>query len=230
MQNLSLEPTSPDRFVAKAATQHTNHLIQNAARTATWVADAHVLGAVAAIVWLGSRGGGQRQRTVADHIATTVAAAVIAPKLIKKVVNRTRPDRVVVGPDRQGVKTSGKPHDSFPSGHAVHIGALVSALSRDYPEKRWHLRAVGAVVAGTRVAVLAHWSTDVIAGLMIGILLEKGVRHVLAFESRRRWVPSNIGESVYPARNPNFGAIDLGRVAPPVRDGCYGRICVDWAT
>ena len=69
MQNLSLEPTSPDRFVAKAATQHTNHLIQNAARTATWVADAHVLGAVAAIVWLGSRGGGLRQRTVADHIA-----------------------------------------------------------------------------------------------------------------------------------------------------------------
>ena len=67
----------------------------------------------------------------------------------------------------------------------MHIGALVSALSRAYPEKRWHLRAVGAVVAGTRVAVLAHWSTDVIAGLMIGVLLEKGVARVLAFESRR---------------------------------------------
>jgi membrane-associated phospholipid phosphatase len=185
MQSLPLEPTSADRFVAKAAAQHTNHLIQNGARITTWVADAHVLGAIAAIVWLVSRGGGLRQRAVADHAAATVATAVIAPKLIKKVVNRTRPDRVVVGPDRQGVKTSGKPHDSFPSGHAVHIGALVSALSRAYPEKRWHLRAVGAVVAGTRVAVLAHWSTDVIAGLIIGVLLERGVRQVLTAERRK---------------------------------------------
>ncbi|WP_167552268.1 SemiSWEET family transporter [Bradyrhizobium sp.] len=84
---------------------------------------------------------------------------MIAPKIIKQAVNRTRPDRVVVGDDRNGVKESGKPHDSFPSGHSVNIGAVVSALSWAYPEKAWLLRAVG-------------------------VALERGVRHVLTLESR----------------------------------------------
>jgi MtN3 and saliva related transmembrane protein len=71
-----------------------------------------------------------------------------------------------VGHDRNGVKTSGNPHDSFPSGHSVHIGAVVSALSWAFPERAWEFRSAGALVAATRVAVLAHWSTDVLVGLI----------------------------------------------------------------
>jgi undecaprenyl-diphosphatase len=160
-------------------------LIHNCARTLTWVADEHVLGAVAAVVWLLSRRGSLRQRALANHVAATVTAAVIAPKLIKQAVDRTRPDRVVVGDERKGVKESGKPHDSFPSGHSVNIAAVVSALSWAYPQKAWLLRTLGAIAAGTRIAVLAHWSTDVAAGLMIGVALERGARHVLTPESRR---------------------------------------------
>jgi membrane-associated phospholipid phosphatase len=94
-----------------------------------------VVGSLAAAVWLLSRSGSLRQRAVATHLAATVIAAVIAPKLIKKVVDRTRPDRLVAGGGRKGIKTSGKPHDSFPSGHSVNIGAIVSALTWAYPEK-----------------------------------------------------------------------------------------------
>lgn len=121
----------------------------------------------------------------ANHVAATVTAAVIAPKLIKQAVDRTRPDRVVMGDERKGVKESGKPHDSFPSGHSVNIAAVVSALSWAYPQKAWLLRTLGAIAAGTPIAVLAHWSTDVAAGLMIGVALERGARHVLTPESRR---------------------------------------------
>jgi undecaprenyl-diphosphatase len=110
---------------------------------------------------------------------------VIAPKIIKKVVDRTRPDRVVVGHDRHGVKTSGNPHDSFPSGHSVHIGAVVSALSWAFPERAWEFRSAGAIVAATRVVVLAHWSTDVLVGLIMGVVLERGVRRTLTKEDRR---------------------------------------------
>jgi len=119
MHHLSLPPTSVDRAVAQKAARHTNPLIHNCARTLTWVADEHVLGAVAAVVWLLSRRGSLRQRALANHVAATVTAAVIAPKLIKQAVDRTRPDRVVVGDERKGVKESGKPHDSFPSGHSA---------------------------------------------------------------------------------------------------------------
>jgi membrane-associated phospholipid phosphatase len=185
MHHLSLPPTSVDRAVAQKAARHTNPLIQNCARTLTWVADEHVLGAIAAVVWLLSRRGSLRQRALANHVAATVTAAVIAPKLIKQAVDRTRPDRVVVGDERKGVKESGKPHDSFPSGHSVNIAAVVSALSWAYPQKAWLLRTLGAIAAGTPIAVLAHWSTDVAAGLMIGVALERGARHVLTPESRR---------------------------------------------
>jgi undecaprenyl-diphosphatase len=107
------------------------------------------------------------------------------------VVDRKRPDRVVVGHDRHGVKTSGNPNDSFPSGHSVHIGAVVSALSWAFPEKAWALRAAGALVAGTRVAVLAHWSTDVLIGLTMGALLERGARRIPTSDSRKAIGPGS---------------------------------------
>lgn len=72
-----------------------------------------------------------------------------------------------------------------PPAIALNIAAVVSALSWAYPQKAWLLRTLGAIAAGTRIAVLAHWSTDVAAGLMIGVALERGARHVLTPESRR---------------------------------------------
>ncbi|MDE5459829.1 phosphatase PAP2 family protein [Bradyrhizobium sp. CSS354] len=100
------------------------------------------------------------------------------PKVMKRVINRTRPDRVVVGEDRRGVETSGQPHDSFPSGHGVHIGAIVSALSWAYPRKAAVFLAIGGALAATRVAVLAHWTTDVVLGLTLGATIERAARRV----------------------------------------------------
>jgi undecaprenyl-diphosphatase len=171
--------------VANAAAHYTNPPIQNSVRTATWAADEHLLGVITAAAWVLSRAGNPRQRAFANHLALTVAIAVVAPKIIKKVVNRTRPDRVVVGHDRRGVKKSGNPHDSFPSGHSVHVGAVVSALCWGFPYKASAFLAAGALVAATRIAVLAHWSTDVLIGLITGAVLEQGARRILSSESRR---------------------------------------------
>lgn len=135
MKHLLIPPTSIDAAIATSAARHTNPVIQDFGRSMTWAADARVLGTLAAVGWIMSRGGDRRQRLVADHVAISLAAAVMLPKIMKRVFDRTRPDRVVVGPDRRGVKTSGQPHDSFPSGHSVQIGAIVSALSWAYPRK-----------------------------------------------------------------------------------------------
>lgn len=78
-----------------------------------------------------------------------------------------------MGEPRRGVPRSGKPRNAFPSGHAVHIGAIAAALSR-WVRPKWRptVWAVALGLSATRLVVLAHWLTDVAAGLAIGIGLE----------------------------------------------------------
>src|SRR3569833_4002753 len=178
MKPISIPPTFLDRTIAKAAARYTSPLIQNCARGATWAADGKVLSTAVAGIWLMSRSHARRQRAASTHLALTVAAAMLVPKLIKRVVDQERPDRCMVGPDRRGVGTSGKPLDSFPSGHSVHIGPLVAALSWAYPNKTRLFWSLGSAIAATRNAVLAHWPSDVFVGWALGAALERVVRRL----------------------------------------------------
>ncbi|MBH5370553.1 phosphatase PAP2 family protein [Bradyrhizobium glycinis] len=180
IRKVSIPPTKADRFIATQAATQTNPIIQKCLRTATWAADGHVLGPAAAAIWLASRVGGRRHRMSASHFALTVAAAIAAPKVIKSLIDRQRPDRCVVGQDRRGVGISGKPYDSFPSGHSVHLGAVVGALAWAYPRKSRYIYAAGGALAATRIAVLAHWPTDVLAGWALGAAIEKSIRQLSA--------------------------------------------------
>jgi membrane-associated phospholipid phosphatase len=137
-----------------------------------------VLGAAAAAFWLASRTGRRGHRTTANHVALTLATAIAVPKFFKSFIDRQRPDRCMVAPDRKGVGHSGRPYDSFPSGHSVHLGAVVGALAWAYPEKARYIYTLGGALAATRVAVLAHWPTDVLAGWALGAAIEKSIRNL----------------------------------------------------
>lgn len=176
MDQLSLPPTAVDRSIARAAARRTNPGIQKVARTATWAADEHILLGVAACIWLLSRRNTQRQKIIADHLLATVVASAALPHAIKKVVDQERPDRCMVGSDRRGVQESGNARDAFPSGHAMHIGAVASALSWMFPGKARLFWTVGAAISATRIAVLAHWASDVTVGLATGVALERALR------------------------------------------------------
>jgi undecaprenyl-diphosphatase len=76
------------------------------------------------------------------------------------------------------VPFSGKRLDAFPSGHAVHIGALASAADRLPAGQRNLVWAAGAGLVLTRVVLLAHWASDVVAGLAVGALTERLLRFV----------------------------------------------------
>lgn len=178
MDKIVIPSTQGDRFVASRAAEKTNPGIQKCLRAATWAADGHVLGALAAAFWLASRSGRRGHRTTANHVGLTLAAAIAVPKLLKSFIDRQRPDRCMVDPDRKGVGISGWPDDSFPSGHSVHLGAVVGALAWAYPEKARYIYTVGGALAGTRVAVLAHWPTDVLAGWALGATIEKLIRRL----------------------------------------------------
>jgi undecaprenyl-diphosphatase len=81
----------------------------------------------------------------------------------------------------------GNAWDSFPSGHAVHLGAIAASAHRLVP-KRWRAplwSALGALAA-TRIVLLAHYPSDVAAGWGIGALINRVVRAAFGRTERAR--------------------------------------------
>src|SRR4051812_12236441 len=115
---IRLEPFEPDLVVARAVARRVTPAIERPLRVATWAADEKVLLVATAALWTASRTtGGRRVRRGADHLLACAAASAVLPHLLKHLVDRKRPDRVVVHGLRHGIPRSGKPWDSFPSGH-----------------------------------------------------------------------------------------------------------------
>ncbi len=81
---------------------------------------------------------------------------------------------------------SGKRLDAFQSGHAVHIGALASAASV-LPAKQRNLAwGLGGALVLTRVVLLAHWASDVAAGLALGAITERLLRRLTGYGVRSK--------------------------------------------
>jgi membrane-associated phospholipid phosphatase len=172
---LTFQPTAADLWLARRMAHVACPQAERPAKVITWAADEKLLIAVVGIAWIGIRllDDDTRGRRRADHLMLTTAVSTALPHLLKRGVERERPDRRVVGWPRHGVPHSGKPYDSFPSWHAVPLGAIAAALVRWMP-KPWRswIWPVAAGLAGTRLVLLAHWLTDVAAGLAIGVGLE----------------------------------------------------------
>jgi undecaprenyl-diphosphatase len=84
------------------------------------------------------------------------------------------------------VPLSGKALDAFPSGHAIHVGALASAVAELPPRQRNAAWSIVAILVATLVVLLAHWVSDVAAGLVIGAALERALRLFTGFGRRHR--------------------------------------------
>jgi membrane-associated phospholipid phosphatase len=110
-----------------------------------------------------------------------VAIAGLLTDLIKWVIGRSRP--MLFAAD--GILTFhpfsfGYAHASFPSGHATTVAAatvVIALISR-----RWAIPVAifAATIAMSRVAVGAHYPSDVIAGLFIGATYAYGLAVWLA--------------------------------------------------
>ncbi|WGD50433.1 phosphatase PAP2 family protein [Bradyrhizobium sp. CB1650] len=186
MALVTVKPTLIDSAIANEIADHTNPALERTAQTLTWAADEHVLLALAAAGWLYAQLRRPDGRHVANHILTVSLATAVLPHLLKSVFDQTRPDRLTVRGHRHGVPYSGRSRDAFPSGHAVHMGALASAAALLPPRPRRLVRAVAVGLSLTRVALLAHWASDVVAGFTLGIVVEKLLRPWTLTRSRRR--------------------------------------------
>jgi hypothetical protein len=181
MRPITVRPTYADLSVANAISAHTGPRIERAAKFLTWGADEHILCALAAGWWLYCRGKDAKVRRASDHIFLTTLVSSGLPHILKMVFDQERPDRRTVQGHWRGVPFSGKRLDAFPSGHAVHIGALASAASTLPAKQRNVIWSIGAGLVLTRVVLLAHWVSDVGAGLVVGAVTERILRLVTGY-------------------------------------------------
>lgn len=181
MALMTIPPTAADIAIANFIATHTDPPAEEVAGFLTWAADEHVLGALTAAWWLYTRRESTYWRRTADHILLTTLVAAVLPHLFKAVFDQERPDRLTVQGRRHGVPISGNARDAFPSGHAVHVGALASAASCLLNRQRNLVWLAGAGLVATRIVLLAHWTSDVLAGLTIGAAAERLLRKFTGF-------------------------------------------------
>jgi len=84
---------------------------------------------------------------------------------------------------------------AFPSGHTCSILALTTALSLLQPRYRLPLFLIGCLIASARVIVAAHYPTDVIAGISLGIWSAHLTRRLLLTRLQTTAQPNLIPET-----------------------------------
>ncbi|MFT4118143.1 phosphatase PAP2 family protein [Bradyrhizobium sp.] len=176
MAVLTVKPTKADVQIARTVARNTNHRAEIVSRGLTWGADEKILMALALVGWIASRGRSEQLQRAGNHALLVTVAASLLPHGLKAVFDQTRPDRKTVLGHVHGVSFSGKREDAFPSGHALHMGALASAAGTLPSGPRRAVRALAVGLSLTRIVVLAHWASDVVAGFVLGALIERLMR------------------------------------------------------
>ncbi|MCA6113780.1 phosphatase PAP2 family protein [Bradyrhizobium sp. WSM 1738] len=139
-----------------------------------------------------------------------VAVSALVTEVLKYSVGRGRP---FVGGEANAFLFShfaGHPaYYSFPSGHATTAFALAFAVSSLWPGMRFAMAVYAVIIAGTRLVLLAHHPSDVVAGALVGIIGAMFVRYW--FAARRLGFAIQRDGSIVPLVGPSSGR--LKRVA-----------------
>ncbi len=91
----------------------------------------------------------------------------LVSRLIKILVARPRPNAVAETLDAWWPSLAAA-HNSFPSGHATAVFTVAAVFALVAPSGRRRLYLAAAVVAFSRVAVDAHYVSDVVGGGLLG--------------------------------------------------------------
>lgn len=102
-------------------------------------------------------------------ILTLIICTTIGEGIVKHIVRRVRPcnckcnDLLIAKPLTY----------SFPSGHALSSFAVAEVLSMDFSHYKFIFMGIAFLIAFSRLYLNVHYPTDVIAGMIIGILCSK---------------------------------------------------------
>jgi undecaprenyl-diphosphatase len=110
-----------------------------------------------------------------------VLVSVLAGEAIKWMVGRGRPFVGGEGNVFNFAHFAGtEAYASFPSGHALTASALAFAISALWPQTRVVMVVYAVLIALTRLVLLAHHPSDVVAGALVGVVGAMLVRYWFA--------------------------------------------------
>ncbi len=139
-----------------------------------------------------------------------VLVPVLAGEVIKWIVGRGRP---FVGGEANAFNfahfAGTEAYASLPSGHAVTSFALAFAVSAVWPRARAAMIVYAIVIAISRLVLLAHHPSDVVAGALVGVIGAMFVRYW--FAARRLGFAIQRDGTIVPLVGPSSGR--LKRVA-----------------
>ena len=169
-----------------------------------WVLAAMLL--VVALVAVAKRGTSRAQWLGLGLRLQFVFFAVLTPllagELIKWVAGRGRP--FAGGPANPFNFTpfaGTEAHASFPSAHAITAVALALAVSAVWPRVRVAMIVYALLIAASRLVLLAHHPSDVVAGALIGVVGAMAVRYW--FAARRLGFAIHRNGEIVPLRSPS---------------------------
>ena len=116
--------------------------------------------------------GGKKGRTVALFVFLLVLISdQLSSNLLKDLVQRTRPCHVLPGVHLLVGCTDSF---SFPSSHAVNNFAGAFFFSHFYPKMKYAIYTGASMMAISRVFCGVHYLSDILGGMIIGLLIGWG--------------------------------------------------------
>lgn len=101
---------------------------------------------------------GGAARAAVGEAAVVLVPVNLAVEGLKRVTNRPRPDG-----ERK------RSNAAFPSSHAANAFAVATVVARRWRRAAVPVFALAAAVAWSRVYLNRHWSSDVVAGGLLGV-------------------------------------------------------------
>jgi undecaprenyl-diphosphatase len=142
-----------------------------------------VLGVAALVIALVAHSMGRRELMQAGIAAVpALIASGLFSRVIKILVARPRPRALPEAVDSWWPSMASAYH-SFPSGHATSAFTLAAVLAVVQPSNRWVFYALAGLIAFSRVALDAHFVSDVVAGGLLGWATGRAAMVVV----NRRW-------------------------------------------
>jgi undecaprenyl-diphosphatase len=141
-----------------------------------------------------------------QYIFFAVGFSVLVGEVLKFVIGRGRPFvGGKVDPFNFIPFNGTEAHFSLPSGHAVTAFALAFAVSAVWPRLRIFMFTYAVVILLTRLVLLAHHPSDVVAGALVGIVGAMAVRYW--FAARRLGFAIRNDGAILALPGPVFGPV-----------------------
>lgn len=116
-----------------------------------------------------------------QFVFLSVLVPVLAGEVLKLAIGRGRP---FVGGEANAFHFShfdgSEAYQSLPSGHAITAFALAFAVSALWPRLRLVMLIYALLIVMTRLVLLAHHPSDVVAGALVGVIGAMFVRYWFA--------------------------------------------------